>query len=481
LIRRVAVLCFALLALLSGPLVAAAQDGSPVAGAPVGPKVGTAVSWVGNEGTELAKVTVTGITDPFKDYDPSSPPQRGSHFVLLAVKVENTGTAPVTVDPSAFGLVDADGFVAHSTGLYRSTAATTATPDLQSGDVAPGTSVSGVVGFQVLNGVKIERVVFAPDSSRLITLVDKRIKRTPIGTAVSIIGTDGTEVGQVNVKDLTDPFQGYDPSNPPQRGSRYVVIDVTVTNTGTQTLTVAPYSFYLVDADGFVANPTYLYRADVTNPPDFQGGDIAAGASMSGIIAFQLLSGTKVASVLYTASTYDQLVIVGEPAAGGSPQPKPTPRTAQATPTTAAALASAADCAGVETWAKDSVARLNQIGTLFAPLGALATQPNAKLDPAQLRQMVTQLQTLADAQRNSKPPAVAEALNTALVTAIQSATDAVTSLADAAEKNDQAAELAAAKKLQDAGNLFSDPNGNITKLATALETACPAIKTVLGG
>lgn len=480
-VRRIAVLLFALLALSSGPVAfaARAQDGSPVAGGTVGPAVGTAVSWVGNEGTELAKVTVTDIADPFKDYDRSSPPERGYHFVLITVTVDNTGTAPVTVDPFAFDLVDADGFVAHSTGLYRSADATAANPDLQSGDVAPGDSVSGVVGFQVFNGVEIERVVLSPDSSRLVTLVDQRTKRTPLGTAVTVLGTDGTEVAQVTVNDLTDPYQDYDPSSPPQRGSRYVVIDVVVANTGTRTLSVAPYSFYLVDTDGFVVNPTYLNRTDTTDMPDFPGGDLEAGAAMYGIIAFQLLNGTKVDSILYTQSAYDQLVVVGEPAAGGAPKPKPTPRTAtQGTPTTAAA--SAADCEGVIPWALGSIARLNQVESIIAPISALETQANPTIDPVATRKIADQFQALADDQRNSNPPPAADQLNTVIADAFANFADAVNNLADAAELNDQAGIRAAGQQLSDAAKVF-DPDGDFTKLETALEAACPDLKAVAGG
>src|SRR5215217_3804393 len=116
-----------------------------------------------------------------------------------------------------------------------------------------------------------ERVVFSPESGRLITLVDERTELVPLGTAVSVLGTEGTEVATVSVNDLIDPFQDYDPSSAPERGSRYVVVEVTVTNTGTRPLSVAPYDFYLVDTERFLANSTYLFRSDATNPPDFQG------------------------------------------------------------------------------------------------------------------------------------------------------------------------------------------------------------------
>jgi hypothetical protein len=481
LVRRLATLCFALLVLLGGPLPAAAQDGSPVAGGPSGPAVGTAVSWIGNEGTELAQVTVTEVTDPFQDYDPNSPPQRGFHFVLLAVTVDNTGAVPVTVDPNAFNLVDADGFVARTSYLYRSADVTAADPDLQYAELAPGASVSGVVGFQLLNGAEVERILFAPDSSRLITLVDERAVGIPLGTDVSYLGPEGAEVGEVTVNQLVDPFQDYDPSSPPERGTHYVVLELTVTNTGTRPLAADPGAFYLLDAQGFLAYPSYLYRTDATNPPDFQYNDaLAPGESQSGIIAYQLLNGTEIAAVIFTPNYGQQQIIVGEPGAAGSSQagPQSTPSSVEPPeePTKAAA-ASPEDCEGIERWALEMVGRLTQLPTIVGPISALENQPNPTIDPVATREIADQLQALADDQRNSNPPPAAEELNTLVADALQNFSNAINNLADAGEANDAAAITAAGEEFVEASKVF-DPDGEARKLEQALEAACPVLKTL---
>ncbi len=413
-IRRVATLIVALLIVLSGPLAAVAQDASPTAGGPGGPAVGTVVSWIGNEGTELAKVAVLEVVDPFQDYDPSSPPERGFHYVLMAVAIENTGTQPLNVDPGAFSLVDTDGFLTRSYGVYRPAEALEASPDLQYGELAPGSSIIGAVGFLVLNGTEIERIVFNPDSDRLLTLVDQRTEGVSLGSTISVLGTEGTEISQVTVNQLIDPFQDYDPSSAPQRGSRFVVIDVTVANTGTRPLQIYANAFYLVDTEGFVATQTFLFRTDSTNPPDFQGGEIAPGASLSGIIAFEVLAGTEIAQVIYSPNTFEQQLIVGEPAAGGSPQPQTTPSTIEppdeptAEPTVATA-ANPEDCAGLQEWFSPTFARLVALQAVLNPIGQALQDPGATPpDPAAIRAAATRLATMAEEQLAATPPPAAE-------------------------------------------------------------------------
>jgi hypothetical protein len=480
-IRRVAMLCFALSLVFGGPLAAVAQDGSPVPAGPVGPELGTAVSWFGAEGTEVAKVTVDDLVDPYQDYDPNSPPQRGFHFVVISVTIENTGTRPVNVDPSAFAVVDADGFLARSSYLSRSAEDTASNPDLQYAELAAGATVSGVIGFQVLNGVEVERVVFMPEGNSIITLVDRRPARTPLGTTSSIIGTEGTEIAQVSVDELIDPYQDYDPSSPPERGSHFVVITVTLINTGTRPLPVDPSGFYLIDEQGFIAYQTYLYRADATNPPDFAYGELAPGASQTGLIAYQVLNGTDVAAVIYAADYYNQQLIVAEPGPEGWPAPTTRPTTPTATEPTAEPVAiSAEDCAALVTWAQAMVARFGQFGTILAPLSAIETQPNPTVDPTVVRQAADQLAALAEEQRNSNPPEPGKELNTALADVFQQFADALNKLADAAEANDTASVAAALAEFESVAGAF-ETGGELERLAAPLTAACPDLENVVGG
>ena len=166
--------------------VHAAQDATPRAGgASDDPTLGDVVTYIGSNGQELGTVTIDEIADPFEEYDPSFPPDRGSRFVLVTLTIENTGSRPLPVQSFDFILQDVEGFTYTPSQVYREgelgTTPATPTADedappatLENQDLEPGDSVTGVLGYEVLVGVAPARVFFTPDSGRLILLADLR-------------------------------------------------------------------------------------------------------------------------------------------------------------------------------------------------------------------------------------------------------------------------------------------------------------------
>ncbi len=138
------------------------------------PGLGDAVSYYGPEGDEVATIAVAEVVDPFRDYDPNSAPERGSHFVLLRLVVENTGGRALQFDPSTVALQDTLGFLSFPRYVNRGPEATEANPDLTSGDVPAGGTVEGLVLFQVINDAELARVVYQPSRDRLVVLADLR-------------------------------------------------------------------------------------------------------------------------------------------------------------------------------------------------------------------------------------------------------------------------------------------------------------------
>src|SRR6478609_6829983 len=103
--------------------VAAQGTGTPTAG-----KGNSAVTVYTSDGQPDAEFSVNAIVDPYTQYDPSAPPDRGFHFIAVEVSIKAVGANDVQLSPYGFQLVDADGFLSPLTYIYRTPDATAAQP-----------------------------------------------------------------------------------------------------------------------------------------------------------------------------------------------------------------------------------------------------------------------------------------------------------------------------------------------------------------
>ncbi|HET8522063.1 MAG TPA: DUF4352 domain-containing protein, partial [Thermomicrobiales bacterium] len=163
----------------------AAQDATPTASpaAPssaqasgatsADPAVGTAVSYVGNDGNEIAQITAEQVIDPFKDYDSSfGGPDRGNRYVAIQVTVTATGDKALEVSSFDFALQDEQGFIAGSPYVSRTDEQEKADPEFEDTNLAPGDSVSGLLFFEVFGDAQLAHLFYQPESSRLITVAN---------------------------------------------------------------------------------------------------------------------------------------------------------------------------------------------------------------------------------------------------------------------------------------------------------------------
>ena len=222
LLKKIALVA-ALLVVVVGPVLgsrpfASAQDGrdaTPGAGGrPGSARVGDAVAYLGADGSELGRLTVTRVFDPFDNFDPASPPPAGQRYVLVALTVENTGQQPLPFDPFALFLRDANGFLYGERTIPRrgdgDAAATPAAtpgaaatpgpageangngaanlPPIAGGDIPPGESRTGVAGFAVPAGAHLTHALFAPAADRLLILAELRPKRRQRDAATPTAG-----------------------------------------------------------------------------------------------------------------------------------------------------------------------------------------------------------------------------------------------------------------------------------------------------
>jgi len=482
--RRVFVL-MALVAMMVGsiaPSLASAQSGTPAVETPgsFGVPVGTSVPYIGSDGAAVGSVTIDAITDPFDGFDSYSAPQRGYHYALVDVTITNESNRPFDISTSSFLVVDSDGFVAEQ--AYVSYTDPSITELDYGATLAPGDSISGVLPFSLFGASTIEQIYLYPSYDRLITVLDLRTAPVAVGTPVSIMNTSGVDAVQVTVDNVMAPFEGYDASSAPARGSSYVALQVTVTNTGAAVLSVSPSDFQVVDAEGFVLSSTYVGRTDTT-VPDYDYLDLDPGASQTGIIVYQIYQGVPVAKVLY-GDAYTSLAVVADVTettaasgtATGAPA-APTATTAAAMPTTAAeptaatAAASSADCAGVVEWGNDLADRIGRAAALVLPF---QSSDVSTLDPATVRDVGAQLRALGDEQAASNPPAAAVQLNTILTDQFYYAlADAVDQIAGALEQNNAAAAMTGQMAAMGVIKVFDD-GGPYDLASQALTDSCPA-------
>lgn len=472
-----------LLALTVGiiaPGMAQAQSATPTTETPgsFGTPIGTAVPLIGPDGAPVGTITVSNITDPFTGFDAGSAPQRGYHYVLAEVTISNTSAAPMEVYTNYLVGIDNEGFVAQEP--YISFSDATLTPLESTDALAAGSSVTGVIPYQLFGDTTLERIIYSPNYDRQITALDLRTAPVVAGTPVSIMDTTGAETAQVTVNGVTDPFTGYDSFSAPPRGSRYIMLDVTVTNTGTGVLSVSPSDLSVVDSDGFVLSSSYTSRTDQTLP-DFDYLDLNPGESQQGAIVYEVYEGVPAAQVNW-GDGYTSLNVVADLSAGtGTAQPvsQPPAATDVAGAPTAAAItapttspvASTPECEGLVLWGMDLLDRVTRASQLTS---TFQTTDLATVTADQVTEIATQLRTMGDEQAASNPPSAAATLNTVMVDQFYYAlADAVDNIATAVGEGNMAGAMTAMQAVQSITDVFA-AGGEYDAAATALTTACPA-------
>ncbi len=428
-----------------------------------GPGFGESVPFFGQDGSPIGSVTIDEIVEPFEAYGSGNEPLRGYYYALVNVTVTNTASRPVSVEPSSFRVFDSDGFQLQSAYLYLTSE--DAPVFLEYTDaLAPGDSVSGAVAFQVYSQAPIERIVYSPSFESRVTVLDLRMDLAVAGSPVSIVSSSGSEMAQVTVNGVADPFEGFSDFSAPSRGSRYVMIDVTVENTGSQILSTSPSDFSATDDQGFYLQNAFVSPSD-PNIVSFDYLDLAPGETQSGVIFYQVLSGIPIEQITY-GDFYTRTVVVADLAAGA---PEIT-ITAAATPDVST-LVSSPDCEGLIEWANDLVDRLGEAVTLTNAFDDVATE---ELDPVAVRQAAVDLEALGQAQRDSNPPPAAEQLNTFMAEQFYAAMSSATGkIADALETGNSVSALLAIAEAESVMALF-ESGGQADLLFEELETACPA-------
>jgi hypothetical protein len=387
--------------------------GSPTALAQDGASIGVPTAVTDDEGTTVGSITVNAVLDPFSDFNPDYPPEAGSRFVAAIVAFDADAGQRFDITPYTIGLQDEDGFVWTQTSLILPDDALV--PELTSQTLAPGSRVTGVIGFVVPEGSDPARILYQPESSRFVVLADLLNQPPPaIGEMVTIPDSEGGS-GAVTVAEIVDPFEAYDPTYPPPDGSRFVLVTLVYENSGAGRFTVEPYGLLLRDANGSLWSATSVSRpAEDILVPDLRSGQLAPGDRISGEVFFAVPEGVDVAGVYLSPVSGQLLQLADARRQAGTQQDSGTSESAAApvaTPTTtegdSASVTAEGPCAEFERWLEATLARIAQAGEMSVA--------DARLDDEEsLREHVAAYAELAEAQLAEDIPAGAEAVNTAL-------------------------------------------------------------------
>ena len=414
-----------------------AQEGSTNAG------LGSPVPVTNDAGEVIGSVTIAEVIDPFTDTSPDYPAEPGQRFVVVRAIFDADAGTRFDITPWAIVIQDQNGTLWDSTSLILPDDAMV--PQLSSQTLAPDSRVSGLIGFQLPDGVTPARIYFQPVSSRLVLLAELvATSLPPIGTAIPYTDSDGG-TGQVTVREIIDPFTGVDPAYPVPDGSRYVYAALTFENTSDGVFHTDSYALLLQDANGDLWSPEYVSRTgDTLVIPDLGWTQLAPGDRLTGAVVFAVPTGAQLTG-LFSSPTGEQLLpLAAASGSSASTETSPTdvtptsePTTSEETPTAEPALVtpepdvSSDPCTELQDWLLAGTDRI------LAAQGLADDALNAT-DSATLSDISAQFSQMADDELLVDVPAGGEAAEKAMVATLRALSEATADAAAAMENGDDA-------------------------------------------
>jgi Domain of unknown function (DUF4352) len=415
-----------------------------------------AVPVTDEEGTDVGSITVTEVIDPFTDFDPAYPPEEGGRYVAVNVAFDADAGNRFEISPYTIVLQDDAGFIWNQASMPLVDDALI--PELSSQTLAPGSRVTGLVGFVVPEGREPARVLYQPESSRLIPLLNLTGEEPPaLGEPVSIVDSEGGS-GSVTVSEVVDPFEDVDPGQTPPEGGRFVMVTLVYENTSDDRFFVEPYGLLLRDENGNLWSATSVTRLEETElVPDITSAQLAPGDRLSGAVVFVVPEGTGLAGI-YTSPVSGQLLQLadlengsddaGATADAADDQPQGTPVASGAT----------AACADLEQWLADARERIERAGEMSLEDATLE-------DLDALAEHVDEYAAMAEAQLAEQAPPEAEAAAKALAATLQAYSDSIDQILSA---NDPGKDVAI--ELTEGMNTFNDAGSRLNEIEAELNT-----------
>ena len=480
LLSRLLTTLVALVLVLATGATALAQDATPAA-SPVagdGPQIGDAVVLFSQSGDEEAQVAVTDLVDPFEEVE--SGPQRGYHYVMAEVVVENLSDEPFDFNPYLMTVVDGEGFSYQATFASRTSEAVAAQPDFQPGTLEPGQSASGVLFFEVVDGAEVELVVYADSFERFTVLVDQRAAVPAEGDPVPVYDAQGDEVGTIAVDQIVTGLEETDNDLSVDRGQTAVAVVLTAEATGSAPLVSPANGLRVVDEFGVSYFPYFAFRSEesIAQLPDLPGEDVEGGATATGAVLFALPADAVVTYVLYQPE-FTKLTIVAQPGEGsvvsgdelepvavptGEATEEPLDDPADEPLEDETPVALSGDCADLQEWVDATEENL-------AALDDLEGLDGETPEPDVLRDEAGALRDVAGSQADIDTPELAAEGQEAIIAFIEAYADLLEESADRLEAGEEVADIFASF----GEGPFADAFAQFTTAATDLQSACPDV------
>ena len=421
---------------------------SPVVAQEAGSGNGTAVPVTDDEGVAVGTITVTNVVDPFTEFDPAYPPEEGGRYVVVNVAFEADTGNRFDIAPYTIVLQDDAGFLWNQASMVLAEDALV--PELSSQTLGPGSRVTGVVGFVVPEGRVPVRVLYQPESSRIIPLQDLSGEEPPaLGDAVSIVDSEGG-AGSVTVTEVVDPFEAVDPSQTPPEDGRFVLVTLVYENSGDGRFFIEPYGLLLRDANGNLWNSTSVTRLEEAElVPDITSAQLAPGDRLSGAAVFVVPEGVELSGI-YTSPVSGQLLQLAD--LGIASEDGATP--------IASTTSTSGNCAELERWLSNTRERIERAAEMSLDDATLE-------DLDSLAAHIGEYAALAEAQLADQPPAEAEAVGKALVSTLRNYSGALEQLLGADDPgNDMALELTEGMNtFNEAGSRLSEIEAELRQIA----------------
>ncbi|MDQ2682637.1 MAG: DUF4352 domain-containing protein, partial [Chloroflexota bacterium] len=120
-----------------------------------------------------------------------------------------------------------------------------------------------------------------------------------VGDTVTINDVDGNEIGLVTLEDLVDPFEDFDQD--PERGLRFISLELTIENTGDDPITITPQNIGIVDDGGLIYVDVSVNRTD--DIESIEAMDLEPGEEITGGLEIGLPEESEITQIIWLVGT----------------------------------------------------------------------------------------------------------------------------------------------------------------------------------